>query len=568
VELIALLRNINMRKHIFNIIIVAVVILTSCKKAVHVQPTNDARGISSLVAKFATGDLKEMEAVKFDITGTETEFVIPVPWFFPEDSDHETTPYMKAMKIEANLANNCKIEPKLGILDLTKENFFTFTDQLGNQKRISIRGERTKSKKSSITFFNIESVGVTGLIDQDKKTISLITVEDLSAVNVEVSMSAHATLDRSLEGMNLNAPTQLTVIAHDGLSKTTYSIMKTAPAKITYGFRSGSENLSFNLNLGTLGYTDGSKPSLAASGNFLVVSTANGQAPKYYNRSTGKYVGLMNLGAAKGNGSVASDAAGNIIVADYTNAGETLKIYKTSAVTTAPQALISWINNSGFPVGSKMSVYGNLNEKAILIATCDGTSGSGSNKFVRWVITNGVVGSAEVVTAGGIPFWGAGVNGTKVTSRSADVADGSFVGFYDGGVNNLYYLDGNNTKALNLADQTSGNGWGINNSLADAKEFNNAKYLAFYCPSHFPGWGISSELYIYDVSSMGNFKGNVDKTSALVFSAKYGVVGNAVSASGDVLIAPSTDGYKMQVFTIDFNAGNLACYEFNCVDVK
>lgn len=558
-----------MRKHIFNIIIVAVVILASCKKAVYVQPTNDARGISSLVAKFATGDLKEMEAVKFDITGAETEqFVIPVPWFFPEDSDHETTPYMKAMKIEANLANNCKIEPKLGILDLTKENFFTFTDQLGNQKRISIRGERTKSKKSSITFFSIESAGVTGLIDQDKKTISLITVEDLSSVNVEVAMSAHATLDRSLEGINLNAPTQLTVIAHDGVTKTTYSIMKTAPAKITYGFRAGSENLSFNLNLGTLGYTDGSKPSLAASGNFLVVSTANGQAPKYYNRSTGKYVGLMNIGAAKGNGTVTSDAAGNIIIADYTNAGETLKIYKTNAVTTAPQSFISWTNTSGFPVGSKMSVYGNLNEKAILIATCDGTSGSGSNRFVRWVITNGVAGSAEVITAGGIPFWGAGVNGTKVTSRSADVADGSFVGFYDGGVNNLYYLDGSNTKALSLADQTSGSGWGINNSLADAKEFNNAKYLAFYCPSHFPGWGISSELYIYDVSSMGNFKGNVDKTSALVFSAKYGAVGNAVSASGDVLIAPSADGYKMQVFTIDFNAGNLACYEFNCVDVK
>ncbi|SDL03644.1 protein of unknown function [Pedobacter sp. ok626] len=558
-----------MRKHILNIIIAAVVILASCKKAVYVQPTNDSKGISSLVAKFATGDLKEMEAVKFDITGAETDqFVIPIPWFFPEDSNHETTPYMSAMKIEANLANNYKIEPKLGILDLTKENFFTFTDPLGNQKRISIRGERTKSKKSSITFFSIESVGVTGLIDQDKKTISLITVEDLSAVDVEVAVSAHATLDRSLNGVNLNEPTQLTVIAHDGITKTTYSIMKTAPAKITYGFRSGSENLSFNLNLSTLGYTDGKKPSLAASGNFLVVSTANGQAPKYYNRSTGKYVGIMNLGAAKGDGTVASDGAGNILVADYTNVGESLKIYKTNSTTTAPQSFLSWTNTSGLPLGSKISVHGDLNGKAIIIATCDGTTASGSNKFVRWVVTNGVPGSAEVIAAGGIPFWGADVNGTKVTSRGANVADGTFVGFYDGGINNLYYLDGNNTKALSLADQTSGSGWGINNSLADAKEFNNAKYLAFYCPSHFPGWGISSELYIYDVSSMGNFKGNVDKTDALVFSAKYGAVGNAVSASGDVLIAPSADGYKMQVFTIDFNAGNLACYEFNCVDVK
>ncbi len=558
-----------MRKYIFNIIIAVVFCVASCKKAMYIQPTTDAQGVTSLVAKFTTGNLKEQEAVKFDLSDLEkNEFVIPIPWFYPEDSAHETTPYMTDMKIEANLANNCKIEPKLGVLDLTKENFFTFTDQHGNQRKISIRGERTKSNKASITFFSIESVGVTGLIDQDKKTISLITVEDLSAVDVDVAISAHATLDQSLVGVDLNVPQEITVTAHDGQAKTIYTVMKTAPAKITYGFRSGSENLSFNLNLGTLGYANGIRPSLAVSGNYLVVSTANKQAPKYYNRSTGKYVGLMNLGLAKGDGTVASDAAGNILVADYTNADDVLRIYKTKAVTNVPQVYLTWTNTSGFPLGSKLSIQGDLNAKAIIIATCDGVAGAGSNKFLRWVVTNGIVGNAEVITAKGIPFWGEGVNGTKVTSRSANVTDGSFLGFYDGGVNKLYYLDGNNANAKSLADQTSGSGWGINNSLADAKEFNNAKYLAFYCPSHFPGWGISSELYIYDVSDMASFNGNVDKTSALVFSAKYGSLGNAVAASGDVLIATSSDGYKMQVFTIDFNTGNLACYEFNCVDVK
>src|SRR5690606_8724191 len=114
-------------------------------------------------------------------------------------------------------------------------------------------------------------------------------VEDLSAVDVDAAISAHATISPSLQGINLNVPTQITVTAHDGVAKTVYTVMKTAPAKITYGFRSGSESLSFNLNLGTLGYTDGNRPSLAASGNFLVVSIGNGQAPKYYNRSTGKY---------------------------------------------------------------------------------------------------------------------------------------------------------------------------------------------------------------------------------------------------------------------------------------
>ncbi|HEX2845442.1 MAG TPA: DUF5018 domain-containing protein [Chitinophagaceae bacterium] len=556
-----------MKKNLYPLLIAVIAVLGSCKKAVLVPDPGASAAVSSITAKFTSGPNNGQEVIRYAIpSGADDKIIIPVPWFFPESSNDETDVYMPEMKLEAALANNATISPALGIVDLNKENAYTLTEADGTVRHITITGVRTKSNKSTLTFFSIEALGVTGLIDQNTKTISLITVEDLSNVDVDVTVSPHASVVESLTGMNLNNPTSITVLAHDGVSKTVYQTQKTAPPKIPYGFRAGSQNQSFNLKLDDLGYSNSSKPSLAASGNFVAVSLGDGTAPKYYNRSTGKYVGMMTLGNAKGDGSITSDAKGNILFIDQTAVGGTVNIYKTSSMTAAPVPYITWTNTSGFPVGSRLSVNGDLNGKAVIIASCQGTSLSGSKSFVRWTVTAGVAGNAEVVEATGIPYWGEGINGGKMSSRSNDVNDGSFVGFYDGGNDNLYYLDKNGSKSLTLAAQTSGNAWGINNNLTDAKEFNNARYMVLYCPSHFPYWGLNAELYLYDVSSMGNFSGNVNSTNALVFSANYGELGTNIAASGDVLIAPSTDGYKMQVFTIDFSVGNFACYEFDCVD--
>ncbi|WP_460684665.1 DUF5018 domain-containing protein [Niabella aquatica] len=558
-----------MKKNLYLILIAITAILGSCQKAVLVPDPGVAASISSITAKFVSGPYTGQEAIRYVIPADAGDkIVIPVPWFFPESGSDGTDLYMKEMKLEAALANNVTLSPSLGIVDLTRENSYTLTEADGTVRHITISGARTKSNKSALTFFSIEALGITGLIDQNTKTVSLITVEDLSSVDVEVSVSPHASVVESLKGINLNNPTSVTVLAHDGIAKTVYQIKKTAPPKISYGFRAGSQNQNFNLKLDDLGYSNSSKPSLAASGNFIAVSLGDGSAPKYYNRSTGKYTGVMTLGSAKGDGAITSDDRGNILLIDQAGVGGTVNIYKSASMTGTPVPFITWTNTSGFPVGSRISVNGNLNDKAVIIATCQGTSVSGSKSFVRWSVVGGVVGSAEVVEATGIPYWGEGINGGKMSSRSNDANDGSFIAFYDSGNDNLYHLGKNGSVSLSLGAQTTGNAWGINNNLTDAKEFNNAKYLALYCPSHFPNWGINSELYLYDVSSMGNFSGNVNATNALVYSASYGQLGTIVAASGDLLIAPTSDGYKMQVFTIDFSVGNFACYEFDCVDIN
>ncbi|MCS2582141.1 DUF5018 domain-containing protein [Bacteroides sp. BFG-551] len=43
------------------------------------------------------------------------KYVIPMPWYYPENSDNETSEYMKTMRVQAKLAPNCTIEPVLSI---------------------------------------------------------------------------------------------------------------------------------------------------------------------------------------------------------------------------------------------------------------------------------------------------------------------------------------------------------------------------------------------------------------------------------------------------------------------
>ena len=68
-------------------------------------------------------------------------------------------------------------------------------------------------------------------------------------------------------------------------------------------------------------------------------------------------------------------------------------------------------------MGTKVSVQGDINTNAAIIATCDGTASSGSNTFVRWIITDGVLGSPEVVSVNGVGYWGSPVSNTKLSPK-------------------------------------------------------------------------------------------------------------------------------------------------------
>ena len=121
-------------KKIFIMLAGALMLLASCQKPQFVEPTAERQGITSLSAIFTFGPYMDMEIVRYQIGDPDAErFVIPIPYYYPEASFDETTPYMTKVRVQAELQPNCLIEPSLGdhLLDLTQENWFTYTNAQG-----------------------------------------------------------------------------------------------------------------------------------------------------------------------------------------------------------------------------------------------------------------------------------------------------------------------------------------------------------------------------------------------------------------------------------------------------
>ena len=557
-----------MKKHLYIILTGVVGFFMGCQSPDDLISSTNSDGLNSLTTYFATGN-HTSAAFKTTVTDITSDIVINIPYYYPEETDTTTT--ITAMKVTASMDDNCSLSPKLGILDLTQKNYFNYTNGKGETKKICITGAIKKLSGTQITYFSVPAndatgfAGVTGTIDQDNKIISLITLDDLSAVNVDYKLSPHATIspDPKTTVMNLNVSTQFTVTAQDG-STSTYTVSKAAPEKIAYGYRSGSQTLLWAFDFTTKGFTwDGTNnASLASIGNNLIVNMGNGTTPIYFNRITGAKIGEITLGSASAAGCVTNDLNGNLLTCNYAADGSTFRIYKTKSVTTAPSVFISYSNSTGSILGRKMSVQGSIDGDAIISAELENANGSSS--YVRWIVSGGTVGSPEVITMTGIGGWSSSVTIGDIVYPTTNPSDGYFTSFYDADV--LRYMKGTTSQA-SLNPQSDGSAWGYNNNCLDVKSFNGAKYLSLCCVSHFPGWGMNTQLYLYDVTSMGQFTGTVDTSLALTFKPTITSYNSSdgVSATGDVLLVPSADGYSLTLYYIDNNCKALGAYQFDCI---
>jgi len=92
----------------------------------------ESLGLTSVSAMFNYGTYKGNSAATFTATVSDLtqDIVIQVPYYYPEESNNQVTDITN-MKVYATMDYNCFIEPKLGILDLSKANYFTYTDGRG-----------------------------------------------------------------------------------------------------------------------------------------------------------------------------------------------------------------------------------------------------------------------------------------------------------------------------------------------------------------------------------------------------------------------------------------------------
>ncbi|HUW93638.1 MAG TPA: DUF5018 domain-containing protein, partial [Bacteroidales bacterium] len=542
-----------MKNNIFIItVLVLFSLLSGCQKPDELLPSVSRQGINSVTATFPDGTGQ--------FTGQITEgsnmIIIPIPYYYPESSDNQITEVSIAkMRVYANLDDNVTVSPALLWMDLSKENEITLTDQLKVKKQYFIKGEIRKSDKCLIEEFTIPSLGLTGIINETTKTISLIAIEDLEPVTAEITISYHATIspDPRIVGIDYDTPTVLTVTAFDGVTKSEYTVKKEVPAKLPYGIRAGSAKLMFakqlNADLGitVFNMTGG----MAATKDYVILNTRNANSV-YINAKTGEKVGEIDLGPIEGSTSNfynTADDDGNILICNLAPNNGTFKVWKLSSVTGTAELYLEWVDGTS-AIGRKLSVSGSIDKNAIITAPI---LGAANQTFARWTVVNGVLSSQipEVVTMSGLTK-GWTTNCDIIYTSDTDLTSDYFVASYSD--NTFAWVNGTDNTVRKKLDEISLNY--VPNAV-DYTTFNNAKYTTLNWVNSFT-WGASDAVWLLDVSSDATFAGNLEiwTCPAVVWECPrdtYGpkaitpVVANA-NGTGDVAFIVSDNGYYMYLY--------------------
>ena len=569
-------------KKIYLLLIAVLAVFASCKKPEYVEPTVQRQGITSLTAYFTSGKYVDQAIAKLEISDPDADrYEIPIPWFFPEESEDPTTFYMTRLRVRAELANNCKIDPPLTILDLTQENSFTYTNAQGESRPIIITGKRTKSAKCTLLSFNLtKPFRVDGFVNDETNEIYLFTTDDLKSFSAEAKPCAHATVETNLTvKKNYNNEQQVTVVAQDGKTTRTYKIVKKYPTKIPYGFREASVRQLFNFDaasrLGFPGFLEEQiVPSLGYLDGNLVICLGNGETPVYLDALTGVKQGTINIGSAPA-AAITSDEGGNMLLSNHAEPTETVEIYRTNSVETAPVLFHSFTNETDVPVGYHIKVHGNIDTDAVITLTHEGVDGvTSTSKYTRIVVSAGVVVSTETLDLSGLGIgWGSAPAGAaKVVPVSNKVQDGVIMSYYtpygESDVrNSIKYVNGNGVIAATLPLLDEGSSSNYNSNVMDAKTYNNASYAIHLVSSYFPEWSCGPQLRVFDITSPTSIK---DGTTVLEnLKLEYELPGSHVTnySAADVIMAPSADGFKVFIFYFDHHSGIIGGYVADCIKI-
>lgn len=569
-----------MKKQIIMMFAASAALLSGCHEPDELLVSSGIQGLNSVSAQFATGPYKNDAAAKFTTLVTEANIdriVIDVPWFYPESSDNRSE--ITQMRVTANIEDNCFISPDLGTLDLTQENRFTLTRPDGSTRDICITGNIKKSDKCEMEEFTLPELGLTGIIDQTKKEISIIAVGELPKTLASYRLSFHATLspDPAVTALDYNVDQKLTVTAYDGVTKQVYTVKKNVPNKVKSGIRPGSGKVLYEKTLvNDLGITTANMTGgMAVTEKYIVLNTRN-ENSVIINRATGEKVGMYEL-PAECKGSLVNfyntaDRAGNILLCNLAPNAGTFKIWRIAAdLQSAPQLFIEY--GGGEPMGRKISVQGSIDADAIITAPIH----NGDGKFARWQVKNGALVSAtpDIVTVSASKNW-SNNNVDIIYTDPSDIASDYYATYYGGG-NVTAAFDGTTNAYISGLTDIIGSNY-VSNSV-DYVKFNNRGYMCF---SSFNGftWGGGGDppttdcCWMMDADSPAAFSGDpTDKSNPIYVlqSKEYrsrtvspGNVANG-NTTGDIAFYTSSDGYMLYMYLMITN-GHLVAWQFDCID--
>ena len=589
-----------MKKIYYLIFVTALALASSCQEPQFVEPTADRQGITSLTAFFTSGKYTEMEIGKLVVPEGESpdRYVIPIPWYYPEESDDVTTLHMANVRVRAELAENCRIDPPLTLMDLYQEYTYTYTNAQGESKEIIITGERVKSKTTNMLALNLldpetGDVVIEGFVDNDSKSVYLFTIDDVSGLVAEVTPWYHASvkgaqpvLDEEEKPTGVyvfdtpqdwNQEQIITIVAHDEETEGGFKVIKKDPEKTPYGFNPETVKELFNIDpvsrLGVPPYNDPVYSTIAYLGGYLVVSHGDGSAPIYLDGRNGSKIGEIATGGLD-IGAVTSDEGGNMLLCNHLDAAGKFEIYRTKSVSEAPVLFYSYDSQVSLPMGAKIKVCGNIDADARITVSYEGVDGiTSASQFVEFVVKGGKVVEAVVhdLSGAGISWGSSPVNSAGLVPSSAKAGDNGWM-YASYSINGMQWIRPDLSAGQQIITDDLDNAWLLNPSCLESKTFNNANYLTLLVCHHFPAWDKQPSLWVYDLADPSTFTGNYQNSSSLVTYNSWLIYFNATNAAdnvtqsaGDVIMAASADGFKVYIYYYDHYAGMIGGYSADCV---
>lgn len=523
--------------------------------------------MTSLYVIFAngTGGFKPTTSEPYGDTIT-----IQIPWYYPDGTYNETK--LDSLFLTATLPNSAIMNPPLGLANLTTPKTYFLTAQNGNVQKYVIQAIRKRSSVAEIKSFKLNEANIDGVVVNNRVIIPYTTV-DISHQTATVSLSYYAKISPDpMTVRDYSKPVQYTVTADDG-TQMVYTVELGTPVKTAQGFYS-IKKLWFQ-SAGNMGYTSYAQISIAVSGKYIAIPTSNEWAAnaaseiKYYDSSTGNYVGDMNVTGANGIYAIANDSVGNIVGINNLYAGNNVCLYKWNSVTSAPVLLArssDWSSVNSEFYGRKLSVYGNLNGNAVIMATTDGSLADppGANNILKWVVKNGVIVSQDpqVITYSKAFGWVA-----KATPTGSQATDNYFmcsnspifIDYLNGSTNTI--ISSFNSNYLPTASR------GCAPTLTYFK-FNNAKYVAVIDADE--NVSAMNIFNVTDPSLMGTSSSSPSYSSFLAYNGESDAISTSAdpnwNETGEIAVGPvSSDGYTMVVYFLATNGGVVA-YQLSCID--
>ena len=538
--------------------------ISACHSPEEFNPTVERNIINNLTASFPDDDSDD-NSFTSEIDYTNHVITVVFPYNYPKLSDNVLQlSDLKKMRVIADLDNNVYVYPTLLFMDMTKDNFITVKDQTGASTEYKVVAEIRKSNECAITKFNITSLGLSGIINESTKTISLISLESIGEVLADISISHGATIspDPRTVALNYDQDQKITVTAQNGTTKSTYTVKKEIPEKIAAGLRANSAKLIWAKKLTDIGISSSDMTTGIAVTNDYVVINERAKNPIYLNAKNGEKAGTMNISfvGSLTNFYTTSDKDGNILFTNLTpNAGPAFTVWKASGVDQAPEKYIEF--TTSLAMGRKLSVSGSLKNNAIITAPIYATSG----QFARWQVENGVLKSQtpDIITAQGIGAWG--TNADVIYSDPTDLTSDYFTTFY-AEPRNLCWMDGKTNSIKNKGVALDGNY--VPNAV-DHAVFNKVEYVASNLVNPW-SWGTADNIYLFDLSSGSLGTQAIDfGSTGLGINGNYGskILGNTNgNYCGDVVLKVSDDGYYMYIYFMFCN-GYVGCVQCDCIDM-